>query len=320
MKTKANRAIWLLLSISMVMLLFGCVSAPSLPAIPSATSTQLPSATPSPLSSHTISLPSATPTLSVEHTYQNLLALLQDTQCTLPCLMGIVPSVYTTIDVHDALLPFKTLTDWGSLPIDSEGGLSIEYPSGDMPIILDFFYFPSEEIHGMLDHIYLNTKVANSNGPMDDPKLYKSTSYVELLRRYSLPVILSDFGRPSEVLISATPSTGAEPGVSGFFDLRLAYPNKGFYISYFSLIQEKDNIYRACPTDSFVSIWAEAPTSSMSLEDIIVKMNNWPGIMSFIKFKPLDEATGMTADRFFQVFNKPTNDCLETPKSIWVKP
>jgi hypothetical protein len=262
----------------------------------------------------------STATLYTDKLYNDLFFLLQDENCALPCLMGFDPTISTTTDIQNVLSPFQVLTKYGSLPLDSEGGLSIEYPSADMRLSINFYYFPSSNKNGTLDHIYLDTNAATSNGGMDTPAPYLSTEYHKLLQRYSLPVVLSTFGSPTQVLVSAIPSTGAEPGVKSFFDLRLAYPDKGFYLSYFSLVQEENTFYRVCPSDSFVTILSERPTSGMSLDDLIAKMDNWPGTGAFIKFKPISDATGITNTQFYQTFSQPTSECFESERSIWLKP
>lgn len=261
---------------------------------------------------------SVTPTMPLDQLYYGFLNLLKNTNCNLPCLLGIVPGITTTNEVHNLLIPFLSLSNNGSLPVDSMGGLFIDYKINTFNIYLDFLYFPSPSEPGALDHIYLQTDAVSSSSALDDPKSFTSKDYGDLFKRYSLKVILSTFGRPTQVLVSVTPSTGAEHDVASFFDLRLAYPEKGFYLSYYSLANEQDNLYIGCPSDAFVTIWVEPPINVESLEDIIVKMDNWPGILSFIKFKPLNEATGITNEQFYQTFNQLTNECIETTKSIWL--
>jgi hypothetical protein len=301
-----------------ILTLNSCMKNTSTTIVSTITSIPMVSSTFTQLPSSTVTLPSETPTIPVEQLYKNLVLLIQDENCVLPCLMGIDPSVSNTVDVHNLLLPFQTLTKYGSLSVDSDGGLSIEYPSSAISTTsIMILYYPSTKKQGMLDHIFLYTMATITGRTGSDPITFADPDYHQLLQRYSLPAILSSFGRPTQVFLSVMPSTGAEPGVASFFDLRLAYPDKGFYLSYYSLAAELDNSYQACPSYSFVAIWSEAPAPGLSTEDLINKMNNWPFFDFALGFKPLEKATNMTIDQFYRSFSQSTDKCINTPKSTW---
>lgn len=301
----------------MILALGGCSKSGFTTVMPRATIT-IPSTSTAILLSATPIFPSKTPTVSADQLQKNLISLLQDEKCALPCLMGINPISSTIVDAHNLLLPFQTLTQYGSLPIDSEGGLSIRYPLDAITsAYIDINYFPSAAKQGMLDHLFLHTVAATAGGKGDDPTIFADIEYQQLLQRYSLSAILTNFGRPTQVFVSVMPSTGAEPGVASFFDLRLAYPDKGFYVSYYSLAQEPNNSYEACPSNSFISLWSEVPVSGLSTDDLIAKMDNWPGFDFVLGFKPLEQSTNMTVDQFYQTFSQPIFSCIDTPKSAW---
>jgi hypothetical protein len=245
-----------------------------------------------------------------------LLGLLQNNaSCPLPCLWGITPGVSTTLEVRNILLPFTGIAQLSDLPINGIGGISLKYPINDSNVDLYLVYYPVSASQ-TISAIYLETQAFhNVVDPNQDSSFYGADFYAQILDNYSLHGILSTYGVPWEILVFVEPSTPK------YFNLRILYPEKGIFIIYGTFVEEQGENYLGCPSKMFVSLYLLSPESRNDYQKILPTIGpDWQNVYPISDFKSLDEAVQMNLDDFYQIFKKPTDRCLETPKSMWALP
>ena len=107
------------------------------------------------------------------------------------------------------------------------------------------------------------------------------------------------------------------------FSLVVVYSDLGFLIEYISPSELVDDYLRGCPMEAKLTLWSWDPDNDLSLAEIVVVKPIDRGFTSRSVgyFKPIEEATSMTLDEFYQVFKDPNNvQCLKTPADMWHKP
>ena len=137
----------------------------------------------------------------------------------------------------------------------------------------------------------------------------------EIFTAYTLPGILSAFGTPSSILIRA--ENDVIPGPVEMF-ITLLYPEQGVFVRYTMPNERKGDIFLGCPSKAFIGMWLIPPNIGDNYQDILSLQDSWEGNLYGIT--PLEEATQMTVDEFYQTFKEPTDICVQTPVDIWPNP
>jgi hypothetical protein len=156
----------------------------------------------------------------------------------------------------------------------------------------------------------------------DVSPLYGDASFNKAFEYYSLPQILSNYGMPSQVLLAPFPDDPIRTDVKWQpFSLVLLYPEKGIFVEYVSPRGTISNDFVGCPSKAHISLAVWSPESDMSLEYVIQKAGSEINELNMDYFKPVEEATSMTLNEFYQKFKDPNNTaCLETPMDFWQTP
>jgi hypothetical protein len=153
--------------------------------------------------------------------------------------------------------------------------------------------------------------------------VYGYPAYGELLKSYTLSGILSSYGPPSQIFIDAALGSQAlpvTPAFGDYFKIHLWYPDQGIFMEYDISVEGSGDNYRFCPTNaSILGVLTPPGLATASYQEILLK--SWDEYINFFPptefIKTSEEAFGMTIQEFYQLFRSPTNQCLETPKSIW---
>jgi len=124
--------------------------------------------------------------------------------------------------------------------------------------------------------------------------------------RYSLDQVLSRYGVPSRARIAL--ALPVEPGGPTYYILYVFYDNLGIGIRYLGPASEQGELLRTCFSFEDITLWLQSPESSTPLEHAI-----GPDEWSFAV--PLDEATGMSVEEFYETFRQP-GACLEAPPTF----
>jgi hypothetical protein len=264
------------------------------------------------------------PTLSPDDAHKRLSELLNDSaNCSLPCWLGVTPGKSSWQDANEQLFSLSAVAD--KLYIESGvekwslGFLTIPYPNDKIVIEIVQTYPTSlsdrkVSIIGAESRAY---KLENGNYEGD---IYGYPAYNELLRRYSISSVFSNYGKPSQIYVVAflRTDTTVTPGFGDHFDLHVWYPDQGIFMKYKMSVAGSGDNYRFCPSDAFASGYFMSSDLTANYKDVLLNLGVYNYIFSPSPYvKTTEEAFGMTEEDFYQIFHLPTDRCLETPKSIW---
>lgn len=269
------------------------------------------------------------PTLTVDEARALLLDLLHDNGgCRLPCLWGLTPGK-TDIRSMDAFF-----ARFGDISIDNDFIVAInedhgrytnaifglyKSDSGAFSVAAINFSYPRTNDESSL-FVWSATASRRSGEGINEVAnvTYGDLFFDQLLQNYMLPQILSNYGRPTQVLIlpyydnSMYPPDYIVP-----LSLVLSYQGQGFFIEYILPRETVGDHYVGCPWKAgylILKVWP--PESERTLAEVIG--GGSVGINGLKFTKPIEEATSMTLDEFYQKFKDPvTTECLETPKDLW---
>lgn len=280
--------------------------------------------TPTQLASRSTIAPTPTiiPTLSADETRGIALDWLKNnSNCRLPCLWGLTPSVTNSQERKVHLARFGRVEALGF-----RSGLA-DYEEKGQGVRTMFFVDRGVEIAVVLSYYETNGMVEqlglSAYATQDWEKVFGDTFYGELLHYYLPSQILSNYGPPSSVLIGAWHEDPLLKSPFTPFSTVLIYSDLGFMVEYISPSELIDGSLRGCPIQAYLNLWAWSPEEDLSLADILAKKPEDIGIvpLSIDYFKPLEQATSMTLEDFYETFRDPqTTQCLETPADLWPRP
>jgi hypothetical protein len=276
------------------------------------TSTFTPTATPT-------NTPITIPTLPEEQARDQLLDLLADNGgCRLPCLLGITPGKTTYTEARAILLPFSGISILTYLNDNSGDSVWLTYDEGDLRTFIQLSYLYAND--GIISGIAFKTgeykETVDNRSPIYDSKIFG-----ERLHPYMLSGILSEFGKPASVVIH---TYGKQITGSGGFEIILLYPDQGILVHYTTQMETVGTNARGCPANAQVEVElypsgdADAFTKSLSETDWAAFVQTEP--INDLHWKPIDKATSMSVEQFYETFRQPTDKCIETPLEGWYVP
>jgi hypothetical protein len=294
------------------------------PTLSAVITTETPTATPTltrtptyvPTLTTTITL---APALSTEAARLRLLDLLANNgNCRLPCLWGITPGISSYLDGQYILAPLVSSTSESSFFTSGRGGIDIGYPEGELTITAStrFLTYPNTDI---ISHFRFDVGAYKAIPEPDNPErtyfgfVFDSTVFGKQLAFYMLPHILSEYGRPSSVLVNTLPGPN-QFGDMGLFYLILMYPDQGFVVHYTTLAGS--NVL-GCMVNAHVIVDVYPSGHGDTFYELLPTGYS---DVSLDSYKPLEEVTSMSLDQFYQTFQKPTDQCIVTASSHWPDP
>jgi hypothetical protein len=148
--------------------------------------------------------------------------------------------------------------------------------------------------------------------------IYGSPEFIQRVEHYSLSHLLSEQGIPASVMISRE-LTYENNRRSFLIDIAVLYPNQGIWAQYTTWMAENEvgNSMRSCPINARIEMNLFPPGNPDSFYALLDK-TDW-GITK-VGYKPLDEATSMSVEEFYETFRNPTDQCIETPTNLWPIP
>jgi hypothetical protein len=329
MKTKCRNLLALLFFLSI--LLDGCQSPSSrITPTPEPTNTETSTVAISPTITQATDTPTLEPTsaatLSASEAYTHLEELLKSSSsCQLPCWLGIIPGQNTWQEANALLSTFNGISRHLYIGPNAEKGsaadLSIPYQSDDMVVEISpsFLSLPGESKVSLIGMYTRSYKLKNGQYNGD---VYEYGPYNDLLKAYTISGVLTQYGQPTQVFVLASlrsdtwPKT---PGYGDYFEIHLWYPDQGIFLVYKMAVERSGENYRFCPSQSLISGYLLEPSLKTNYQDVLIRMND--DYRDFFKpsiyVKNSEDAFGMTLEKFYQTFLSPTNQCLETPISIW---
>jgi hypothetical protein len=276
---------------------------PSLTFSPSQTSSPLPTST-------EISI------LSEDEARLVLAELLTDNgNCLLPCVWGIIPDKSTIQDVEARLYPISWVAGYSMFEteVGKVGRSNSNYTEGDITIDINvgFITYPANDFISRIS--FWARALRRIDGGWED--VFDSTAFGEQTAYYRLPQILSTYGRPASVsLITAQPVNAADYAPPNF-KIILLYPEQGFLVQYTTDVHVVGENILGCLSNAHV----ELELYPLGNGDTFISHLDPTWQMHVENYAPLEEATALSVDEFYQTFRQPTDKCLETPVNLWPK-
>lgn len=217
------------------------------------------------------------PTLTTTEKYSYVQEMLgTNAGCELPCWWGIIPGESDLQDANDRLL-----YNIYQFPQDLGG--------------YEVFFSLSEE-SDLVQSLNVEGYCFPDNcGP-----------FARDWARYSLDQVLSRYGTPSQVRI--TLALPIDSGGPTYYELYILYDNLGVGIHYKGPAVRQAELLHTCFSFSHITLWLQSPESSTSLEQTV-------GPEEWFFHVPLEEATGMDIEEFYETFQH-TGACLEAPPTF----
>jgi hypothetical protein len=262
------------------------------------------------------------PTLSEESTNQFILNRFADNGgCKFPCWWGITPGISKSSDAYSMLSQLSLASvSIGLSP--TEGDISLNYPAKEVRIRFSIDYFPDTK-QNSLQTIYISTQALQMIGNDSWKAAYDSKEYKDLLQKYTLPSILSEYGKPSKIWLGAfvIPFGAEGPTPKSVSRVTLLYPERGLFIRYTNEFERNGNKAFFCPNQSFVDVWLLPPQAKNLYQEILSSFSiDWEGSPTKVGVMPLEDASQMTIENFYQTYKNPTEKCIQTPEGIWPTP
>jgi hypothetical protein len=252
--------------------------------------------------------------------------------CRLPCLWGLTVGQIDKQGLNAFMGKFgNTYTpdsyverdDFGTL-----GGLTVIYREQGVHIGVSFDYYLNKESN-QPEQLVMHANAAFEKGKDPNWKstteispLYGDASFAQVLQYYTLPQILLNYGRPSQALIATFRDAPDDyPNMYHAFSLVLFYQAQGFFVEYTTQRETVGNHFVGCPTKSYIYVGVSSPTSEHSLAEIVGVGGDVIRKEALDYFQPVDKATSMTLDEFYETFKDPKNTaCIKTPIEVWPQP
>lgn len=261
--------------------------------------------------------PTALPTLSEAEVKAKVLNLLENNgDCRLPCIWGLTPGITTTAERQNILASYGELSDpdfsiSGSESSENSGGFGIAVTKDNVRTAVGLSYY---ETDNLIEILSLGAFL-----PLQDEKyVFGDDDYLGLMKYYSLPQLLSNYGLPSEVLVIAFPydvflKADYEP-----FSLVVIYSDLGIMAEYISTTQTDGDMARGCPGQGYITIRTWDVKKNIPIKKIAsIRSGEGMSETAYDYFVPIQNATSMSVEDFYSSFKEPNNQCIEVPSNLW---
>lgn len=255
-----------------------------------------------------------TPTLSFNEAQSKFQSLLVNNGgCKLPCFWGISPGKSLFQEAVAILAPLSSISEFTHFENDI-GSIDPDYINGKFKIHTNVDFIANENTVSQISF------TARAFNRIDDNLIdvFDSSEFSERFSYYMLPNILSEYGKPTTVMISTMrklPSSGAS---HGGFNMLLLYPRQGMLVNYTMQMQVVNENIMGCPSNSHVE-FNLYPSEQVDLFFDRLEPSGWNQIIQKT-YKPIGEATNMSKDVFYHIFSQPTDECILTPSNLWPIP
>ncbi len=265
------------------------------------------------------STPMTFPTLSVEHARVKMLELLfNNGNCRLPCLWGITPGKSTYQEAQRILTPFDSVADFMGSNARVSEIIPVYTDDGNLRLYTRVAYLYSNNI---VNRIGFTTREEKEKIEADGSwkgmtSIFDSTTFGKRVEYYSLAHVLSEQGIPDSVMIAPSDPV-SHPDDAGVFYIAFFYPNQGIWVNYTTSMHVTGNIIKGCPENAHIEMNLYPSGDPDSFFAHLKEINWW---VQKDWYKPIEEATSMTLEQFYETFRQPTEKCIETPSKLWYVP
>lgn len=257
------------------------------------------------------------PTLSSDDATNRLLELLETNgNCKLPCLWGISPIKNSFLESLEILMPLNLLSAFPLFEPSNPISIHPRYVNGDLEIYTGISVYTNPEkdvVNRIWFYVEARKPLTTESGY---EYVFDSAFYSQIDSAYMLPHVLSEQGIPESVLISTSGGPLTRGGTGGF-EIALLYPDQGVFVHYETQMHIIGKNVQGCPQSPLV--WMELfPPENAENFFVELEKTKWPYFKE--GFKPIEETTSLSIEEFYDLFSKPTEKCIETPKELWPIP
>lgn len=272
--------------------------------------------------SATIATVAVAPTLETDQAYRLLQQVIAgSSNCKLPCWAEIQPGVTTKTEAESLVQPLSILIYGGPFyPYRgkhfSGGGGSRHFLFGDTELRFRFGWY-SEQDQDTVEMLRINADALQENSR----RVYGAEPYKQLFEPYNLHNILSQYGIPYQVWTIADVyyfgNDQPNPTLPEEFRLLLFY-DQGIFVQYTMPLTRLEGAKgKACPSEAFFDLGLVAQDTSQFYQMMWFAFAT--GSQDFTYYMPVEKATQMTFDEFYQSFKESNTPCFEIPLTIWPK-
>lgn len=243
------------------------------------------------------------PPLILSEAEEKAIQLLRDNGgCKLPCFWNIKPQQFNKQSISPYFQTFHNIG--GDIIHITKDNVTTE-------VFLNWEY--SGKNNSEFKYIDVRMKafrVIEIENEQTKQDVFDNPSFIQQTQYYSLSNILSIYGKPDNVFIGIEP--GAEWGFNDIYCLLLDYSKNGWISLYYMELEQKNDIFIGCTEHSQIELQLWRP------EDVSFATQRLSDIKKTGNYVPIEEATTLSLDEFFQRFKKAGNHiCLETPMSLF---
>ncbi|MCL4264533.1 MAG: hypothetical protein KJ069_15020 [Anaerolineae bacterium] len=247
--------------------------------------------------------PGILPTLSPDEAKSLVLELTQgDQDCLLPCFWGIMPGETEWQNAEAFLSTFAYRVSYGA----AEGTFS-DAPVGDSFIAWMSLFLPE-----------MSSTPFSYAFDVQDGIVTMVDAAILPVSNNTLSTILNEYGQPTEIwLLTANAPMDDVLG----FSLTLYYAQHHFILEYNNWDGEIiDGKVRGCLSgEESLRLVTWSPEEELTFAETVEGLHR--PRRPIIYDLPLEEATGMSVDAFYETFKNSTEPiCLETPTELWPGP
>lgn len=243
------------------------------------------------------------PTLQEEIGLENLYSWLEGTNnCLLPCWGGIIPGQTTwdeAIQITQSMRSFSSIDVYLGAECDFGECNLISWSLPDTNDGLGYIYslLPDNKIHIM------RIEVTDSSS---------------LVNALNLKDILNHYGKPSILLMSALPvGFGQELPGELALELILVYPDRQFVVKYLRPARLSGDFFTSCESANYIKLIILDNKEQLMSVNVIADATETKDLGVDVWHKPVEEATEMTIDRFYETYKNSDAPCITTPISVW---
>jgi len=243
-----------------------------------------------------------TSTLTADETETLVWDLLENNYgCKLPCWWGFTPGMTEWLEVSNF---FKTI-DQTPRPYKNTFHIQIEFT--DRGFLIGQTYTISPQ--GVIETINAGVSVLHNNRIVFTDSIFEKE-----LNAFLLPSLLSNYGKPQEVLLRTYP-WAREAGDTPFY-LIVNYTELGISMLYEGEVERENSHYQICPQHASFNIFLWDPEKST--EEVVRTARQNQFLEEDSGYRKLDESTGLSLEEFYETFKNAQNEaCLSTPSDYW---
>ena len=261
--------------------------------------------------------PISTP-LPKESAIQEYLELLRTNRdCHLPCFWGITPGINTSQFTADSIHTLENISLASSY--NAEGGYtSLEYFEGEYTLAVNIGFSTFSSNGFIVNGMYITIRELKGYDPYFGHR-FDSKPFNEIVFPYSLSGVLYDLGKPASIQIKASNIQNVNQELE--YKFLLLYPDNGVLVQYTIPLQIEDKFVIGCPSDAHIDLKL-MPAGDSNQFGLLLAGSEWEGFWPLPekpkgKWLPIDQATDMNIDEFYELFLNNPDACISTPAELW---